>query len=98
MPRMRIRIPARYAIARNTGSSVTAVPRSGSFAINPNGMAVSRPPMARSVQAGSPRFSPKYLASTSATPTLANSDGCRLKPFSAIQRRAPICTVPKNMT
>ena len=35
--------------------------------------------MARSVHDGAPRFSPKNLASTSATPTLANSDGCRLK-------------------
>ncbi len=41
---------------------------------------VSTPPMARSVHVGAPRFSPKNLASTSATPTLANSDGCRLKP------------------
>ena len=54
--------------------------------------------MARSVQVGAPRFSPKNIASTSATPTLANSDGCRLKTPSGIQRRAPICTVPKNST
>jgi hypothetical protein len=35
---------------------------------------VSTPPIARSVHAGAPRFSPKNLARTSATPTLANSD------------------------
>ena len=61
-------------------------------------MAVSAAPIARSVHDGAPRFSPKNLASTSATPTLANSDGCRLKILSGIQRRAPICTMPKNMT
>src|SRR5207244_2764368 len=51
-----------------------------------NGIRVSAPPTARSVYAGVPRFSPKNFASTRATPTLANWDGCRLKPRSAIQR------------
>ena len=54
------------------------MPRSGSFAISASGRHVSAPAIARSVQAGVPRFSPKNFASTSATPTLANSDGCRL--------------------
>jgi len=78
--------------------SVTAVPRSGSFAIRISGMRVSAPPMAMSIHVGDPRFSPKNLASTSATATLANSDGCRLTTFKRIQRRAPICTCPKNST
>ena len=97
-PNTRIRIPARNATAANTGSSVTAVPRSGSLAMSASGMKVSTPPMARSPHAGMPRFSPKNLARTSATPILANSDGCRLKLPSAIQRRAPIWTAPKNIT
>ena len=91
-------MPARYAMAMNTGTSVTAVPRSGSFAMSPSGMSVRTPPITRSVHCGSPPFSPKNLASTSATPTLANSDGCRLNTLRKIQRRAPICVVPKNRT
>ena len=45
-------------MAKNTGSRVTAVPRSGSLAIRLNGIAVSAAPIARSVHDGVPRFSP----------------------------------------
>ena len=44
-PSSRSRSPARYAMPRNTGISVTAVPRSGCLAMSSSGTAVKMPPM-----------------------------------------------------
>ena len=62
-PSSRSRSPARYAMPRNTGMSVTAVPRSGCFAMSSSGTAMNSPPMMRSLVFRAPRrFSPKYMA------------------------------------
>jgi hypothetical protein len=63
-----------------------------------SGIPVRIPPTARSPQVGAPRFSPKNFASTSATQIFANSDGCRLKAPSGIQRRAPLLSCPNSST
>jgi hypothetical protein len=79
--------------------SVTAVPRSGCFAMRSRGTAVNMPPTARSVVFLAPRrFSPKYIARIIAITTRPNSDGWRLKGPIGIQRCAPICVEPLSST
>src|SRR5258705_43736 len=59
-------------MAKPTGMSVTAVPRSGCRATSRSGTAVSAPAMARSSRVIAPRrLSPKNFASTSASAALA---------------------------
>ncbi len=91
----RIRSPARYATPKNTGNSVTAVPRSGCLAISSRGTAVNMPPTTRSLVFRAPRrFSPRYIARISATTRRANSEGCRLKEPTVIHRWRPSVSSP----
>ena len=94
-----IRSPARYAMPKQTGISVTAVPRSGCRAMSRNGTAAKAPAIARSPVLRAPRrFSPKNIASISATVTRPNSDGCRLNGPTSIQRVALYCVDPWKST
>ncbi len=94
-----IRRPARKAMPKHTGISVTAVPRSGCRAISSSGTPAKMPAMTRSPVLRAPRrFSPKNIASISARVMRPNSDGWRLNGPMAIQRVALNCVEPWKRT
>ena len=97
MPKMRIGMPATKAPAKRTGTSVTAVPRSGCRAMSTSGTTVIAPAISRSLRPTPPRRpSAKNLASTRASVALANSDGCTPMPGIGSHRLAPLMRGPST--
>ena len=93
-----MRMPARYAIATKTGTSVTAVPRSGSLAMSRERKQRERRADHQIAPLRLSALLPVKLGEHEGDADLGELRRLKVEHLEGIQRRAPICTMPKNRT